>query len=64
MRNNKNVSLSKQDVDNVNMDIIKKTIKKLHKKNKNDVPKYLDSLKKEEKVKEASCDNEFLKYML
>lgn len=64
MKNKDKISLDALNVDNINMDIIKKTIKKLHKENKNDVPKYLDGLKKDEKVKEATYDNDFLKYML
>ena len=47
-------------------DDVKKTIQKLHKENKNDVPIYLDNLKNEKqvKIKEAAYDNDFLKYML
>lgn len=45
---------------------IKETIRELHNSNKNDVPKYLDKLKKENniQIREATYDNDFLKYML
>ena len=45
---------------------IENTIQKLHKENKDDVPNYLDNLKKEKNVeiKEATYNNEYLKYML
>ena len=48
------------------IELIKNKIKKIHKSNKDNVPKYLDILKKEKniQVKEATFDNEFLKYML
>ena len=44
----------------------KDTIRELHKNNRDDVPKYLDNLKIEKKIqiKEATYDNDFLKYML
>lgn len=44
---------------------IKKQIKKIHESNSSEVPKFLDSLKKRFNVKtrEATSDNEFLKYM-
>lgn len=44
---------------------IKKTIEKMHKSDKDNVPKFLDSLKQRfnVKCKEATSDNEFLKYM-
>lgn len=66
MTKKEKVSLNVQDNDLNNIEIIKDTVKRLHKKNKNDVPKYLDNIKKENNVKEkeATFDNEFLKYML
>lgn len=47
-------------------DTDKDKIIKLHKKNKDDVPQYLDTLKKKNNLgqKEADYDNEFLKYMI
>ena len=59
-KNNENMAISNK------LDDIKNTIKSIHKENKNDVPTYLDKLKEEEKmeIKEASNDNEYLKYML
>lgn len=59
-KNNENMANSNK------LDDIKNTIKSIHKENKNDVPTYLDKLKEEEKmeIKEASYDNEYLKYML
>lgn len=66
MTKEEKVSLNVQDNDLNNIEIIKDTVKRLHKKNKDDVPKYLDSIKKENNIeeKEVSFDNEFLKYML
>lgn len=48
------------------MENVNNTIKKMHKKNKNSVPEYLDKIKEERnlKVKEEIFDNDFLKYML
>ena len=45
---------------------IKKTIRKLHENDKNDVPQYLDAIKEKKKmqIREAAYDNDFLKYML
>ena len=45
---------------------IKRTIRKLHENNKNDVPQYLDTIKTKKKmqIREATYDNDFLKYML
>lgn len=41
-------------------------VKKIHREDKNNVPLYLDDVKKQNKtkIKEAEYDNEFLKYML
>lgn len=66
MTKKEKVSLNVQDNDLNNIEIIKDTVKRLHKKNKDDVPKYLDNIKKEKNIKEkeATFDNEFLKYML
>ena len=62
----KNVSFEMQEKKSKEWDNIKNTIQKLHKENKNDVPVYLDNLKKEKQVevKEATYNNDFLKYML
>ncbi len=60
----KNVSFEMQENESKDWNNIKNTIQKLHKENKNDVPVYLDNLKKEKNIKEATYDNEFLKYML
>ncbi len=60
----KNVSFEIQENESKDWNNIKNTIQKLHKENKNDVPVYLDNLKKEKNIKEATYDNEFLKYML
>ena len=60
----KNVSFEMQENESKDWNNIKNTIQKLHKENKNDVPFYLDNLKKEKNIKEATYDNEFLKYML
>ena len=66
MTKKEKVSLNVQDNDLNNIEIIKDTVKRLHKKNKDDVPKYLDNIKKEKNIKEkeVAFDNEFLKYML
>ena len=66
MSKKEKISLNMQDKNLNDMDVIKDTVKKLHKQNKDDVPKYLDNLKKEKNIKEkeATIDNEFLKYML
>ncbi len=54
--------LDSQQTQKVNLlDKIKNNITKLNKSNKNAVYEYLDSLKKSKK--EATADNEFLKYM-
>lgn len=42
---------------------IKNKIKKLHTIDKRLIPEYLDSLKKNMKIKETNESNEFLKYM-
>lgn len=49
-----------------NQNSVEKTIKKIHKDNKEKVPEYLDKLKEEKQtvIKEASYNNEYLKYML
>ena len=41
-------------------------VKKIHREDKNNVPLYLDDVKKQNKtkIKEAEYENEFLKYML
>lgn len=64
MEKNKGERFMHQELND--QDIVKKTVIELHNKNKDDVPKYLDELKKEKNniEKEATCDNEFLKYML
>ena len=66
MAKKEKISLNMQDKNLNDMDVIKDTVKKLHKQNKDDVPKYLDNLKKEKNIKEkeATINNEFLKYML
>lgn len=66
MTKKEKVSLNVQDNDLNNIETIKDTVKRLHKKNKDDVPKYLDNIKKEKNIeeKEVAFDNEFLKYML
>ena len=48
------------------LDTIKNEIKEIHKENKEEVPTYLDNLKEEQKmeIREAECDNDYLKYML
>lgn len=60
----KNSCMQNQALNNV--DIVKDTIVKLHEKNKDDVPQYLDELKEEKNLKEqdATFDNDFLKYMI
>ena len=62
----KNISFEVQEKESKEWDDIKNTVQKLHNENKNDVPVYLDNLKNEKlvDVKEATYDNEFLKYML
>lgn len=65
MEKKKIVSFTLPENDNgENINIIKRTIKKLHKENKNDVPVFLDGLKDKKNVKEADYDNDFLKYMI
>lgn len=61
-----NVSFEMKKNESKDWNNIKNTIQKLHNENKNDVPVYLDNLKKEKhiEVKEATYENEFLKYML
>lgn len=56
---------TKQSISEKEMKAIKEKIVKIHKSNKNEVPEFLDNLKKQFnlKYKEATSDNEFLKYM-
>lgn len=60
----KNISYEMQENGSKYWKNVKNTVKKLHKESKSDVPVYLDSLKKGKEIKEATRDNEFLKYML
>ena len=66
MKKTKNTSFKMPNNSQTDIKLIKNKIKKIHKSNKDNVPKYLDILKKEKniQVKEATFDNEFLKYML
>lgn len=66
MKTKKNTSSKMSNNSQTDIELIKNKIKKIHKSNKDNVPKYLDILKKEKniQVKEATFDNEFLKYML
>lgn len=66
MKTKKNTSFNMPNNSQTDIELIKNKIKKIHKSNKDNVPKYLDILKKEKniQVKEATFDNEFLKYML
>lgn len=66
MKTKKNTSSKMSNNRQTDIELIKNKIKKIHKSNKDNVPKYLDILKKEKniQVKEATFDNEFLKYML
>ena len=66
MKTKKNTSSKMSNNRQTDIELIKNKIKKIHKSNKDNVHKYLDILKKEKniQVKEATFDNEFLKYML
>lgn len=66
MKTKNNTSFNMPNNSQTDIELIKNKIKKIHKSNKDNVPKYLDILKKEKniQVKEATFDNEFLKYML
>ena len=66
MKTKKNTSFKMPNNSQTDIELIKNKIKKIHKSNKDNVPKYLDILKKEKniQVKETTFDNEFLKYML
>ena len=66
MKTKKNTSSKMSNNSQTDIELIKNKIKKIHKSNKDNVPKYLDILKKEKniQVKETTFDNEFLKYML
>ena len=60
-----NISLNVQDEISSDIDAIKSAVIKLHKNKKDEVPKYLDDLKKEKenKEKETTIDNDFLIYL-
>ena len=61
-----NISLNVQDEISSDIDAIKSAVIKLHKNKKDEVPKYLDDLKKEKgnKEKETTIENDFLKYLI
>lgn len=65
MKEEENISFEIHENDSIdNIDIIKETVKQLHSKKRDDVPVYLDELKKKKSIKDATYDNDFLKYML
>ena len=64
--NEKNKDFKMQEEKSNTLMDIKRTIRKLHENNRNDVPQYLDTIKTKKKmqIREATYDNDFLKYML